>query len=209
MARTNAQPAADPEGPLAEAREKWLPRLDSENKAHKPFRELAKDANAEFYAVSQSDDGDTVKDKKVIYPLFWSIVNVLHGKIFSQPPTPDVRKRNQDESAQQPLIPPSAQAYPAADGILAGLPPGAQGGNPIPAGATQPGQQPPGMGPPVGGMPAQAPQPPIADDNKIAQTLERAIQYVIDTTTFDADSHAAVNDFLVTSLGVAKVEIDL
>lgn len=208
MARTNAQPAPDPEGPLAEARETWLPRLDSENRAHKPFRELAKDADAEFYAVSQCDDGDTNKDKKVIYPLFWSIVNVLHGKIFSQPPTPDVRKRNQDESAQQPLIPPQPQAFPGPDAALSGLPPGAVGGNPMatPAGAG-PNQPPPAPGG-AGGAPA-APQVPVADDNKIAQTLERSIQYVIDTTSFDADSHAAVNDFLVTSLGVAKIEIDV
>ena len=130
MAVRSAKPKDD-EDPLVEAREKWLPRLDDEDKAHKAFREMAKDANAEYFAVSSPDDG-VDKNKKVVYPLFWSIVNVLHGRIFSQPPSPDVRKRNPDEPGTQPLVPPQPQAYPAADAALAGLPPGAQGGGPAP-----------------------------------------------------------------------------
>ena len=206
MAARPAPQKADDDNELKEARDKWLPRLDDEDKAHKAFREMAKDANAEYFAVSTSDDG-VDKNKKVVYPLFWSIVNVLHGRIFSQPPTPDVRKRNPDEPGLQPLVPPQPQAFPGADGALAGLPPGAQGGNAVPAMPPQPGQPPAAMG----ADPGQPPAPPVpqVDDNKIAQTLERAIQYVIDRTTFDADSHAAVNDLLVTGLGQAKVEIDV
>lgn len=70
-----------------------------------------------------------------------------------------------------------------------------------------------GVGSPAGmsGSPQAAGQvqPLTIDDNKIAETVERALTYVIDTTTFDADGHAAVNDLLVAGGGVAKVEMDV
>jgi hypothetical protein len=190
---------------LKEARDKWVARLDDEQKAHKQYRDLAKDATDEYFAVA-CPDNDAVSSVSVAYPLFWSIVNVLHGRIFSQPPSPDVRKRNPDEPGLQPLAPPQ-QAFPQADAALAGLPPGAQGGNPVPPGPPQPGQPPAGMG----GAPGQPPTPPpvTVDDNKISQLLERALQWVIDVTNFDADSHAAVNDLLVEGAGIAKIEIDV
>lgn len=50
---------------------------------------------------------------------------------------------------------------------------------------------------------------PAVDDNKIAELIQRAITYTIDTTEFAKDGHAAVNDFLVTSLGQAKIEMDV
>lgn len=204
-ARTKPDPDQDDE--LKEARDVWMPRLDSEDKAHKAFRELAKDADAEYYAVGSPDDG-LDKNKKIRYPLFWSIVNVLLGRIFGQPPSPDVRKRNPDEPGLQPLIPPQPQAFPSADAALAGLPPGAQGGNAAPPMPAGPGQPPAPMGAAPGQPQTQSPQPQI-DDNKIAQTLERSLQYVIDTTPFDADSRATVLDMLIGGLGIAKVEIDV
>lgn len=201
------KPDPDQDNELKEARDKWMPRLDAEDKAHKAFRELAKDADSEYYAVGSPDDG-LDKNKKIRYPLFWSIVNVLLGRIFGQPPSPDVRKRNPDEPGLQPLVPPQPQAYPAGDGALAGLPPGAQGGGPAPPMPAGPGQPPAAMGAPPGGPQAQPPVPQV-DDNKIAQTLERSLQYVIDTTPFDADSRATVLDMLIGGLGIAKVEIDV
>lgn len=202
MARKVTKPKTDP---FADLRDKWVNRLDDEEKAHKQFRDFAERASKAYFATAMNAD-NTNSDSNTGYPLFWSIVNVLHGRIFAQPPTPDVRKRNPDEPGVQPLVP-SQQAFPAADAILAGLPPGAQGGNAVPAGAAQPGQPPAGMVP-GGGQPAPAPVPTV-DDNKISQLFERAIKYIIDTTQFSDDSNASVNDFLVAALGVAKVEMDV
>lgn len=42
----------------------------------------------------------------------------------------------------------------------------------------------------------------------MAQLIERALGYVIDTTRFDGNGHMSVNDFLITSLGIAKVEME-
>lgn len=49
---------------------------------------------------------------------------------------------------------------------------------------------------------------PIADDNTIALALEGCLKYIIDSTLFDDDAHQAVNDFLVTGLGIAKIEME-
>jgi hypothetical protein len=46
-------------------------------------------------------------------------------------------------------------------------------------------------------------------DKDIARLLERSLSYIQDTTEFDTDAHAAVNDFLVAGLGVSKVEMDV
>ena len=46
-------------------------------------------------------------------------------------------------------------------------------------------------------------------DKQIAMMLERGLSFVQDTTDWDSDSHAAVNDFLVAGLGQAKVEMDV
>lgn len=53
-----------------------------------------------------------------------------------------------------------------------------------------------------------APQADDVDDNKLAQCIERALGYTVDTTDFDADGHAAVQDLLVAALGVGKVEME-
>lgn len=138
----------------ATLRDKWVKRLAMEEAAHKTFRDEAKCAMHAYMADKESNEP---------YPLFWSTVKVLHGRIYAQPPRPDVRKRYQDEAAKQMV----------------------------------PGQQP---------MPGQQPQ--TIDDNRLAQCIERALTYTIDTTAFDADGHAAVNDFIVTGLGQAKVEME-
>ena len=46
-------------------------------------------------------------------------------------------------------------------------------------------------------------------DKQIAQMIERALNFTQDTTDFDPESHAAVNDFLVSGLGQAKIEMDV
>lgn len=46
-----------------------------------------------------------------------------------------------------------------------------------------------------------------SDDN-IAQAIERALGFTIDTTSFDANGHLVVDDYLVGACGVAKVELE-
>lgn len=145
----------------AATRDRWIKRLARENSAHKEWRDQAEAAQAAYFA-ERPNAGETTTPTSGStnnYPLFWPTVKVLHARIYSQPPKPDVRKRYQDSP-----------------------------GVPIPA-------QAPGMPPPV-------------DDNKIAQAVERALSYTIDTTDFDADGHAAVNDLLVAGLGSCKVELE-
>lgn len=156
-------------------RDKWIKRLDQEKKAHKDFRDEAEKAQDAYF-------GET-SNRKLIYALFWSTVKVLHGRIYSQPPKPDVRKRypdiqnTQQQPQQQQGPPPPSQGLPAA----AGPPPG---------------------------QPPQPQTPPPPDDNKLAMCIERAISYTVDTTDFDSDGHMAVNDLLVAALGVGKIEMD-
>src|SRR6185312_14785581 len=98
-------------------------------------------------------------------------VKVLHGRIYAQPPKPDVRKRYPDQSG-------------TSDPSLAGSNPAGQ----PPAGVGQGMGTAPPAGPQGPGTPPQAPQPPAppyVDDNKIAQCMERALSYTIDTTEFD------------------------
>lgn len=46
-------------------------------------------------------------------------------------------------------------------------------------------------------------------DRQIAQMIERGLSFSQDTTDFDPESHSAVNDFLVSGLGQAKIEMDV
>jgi hypothetical protein len=190
---------------------KWKKRLDQEKKAHSDWREDAQAATNAFFANNGGTADTPDRRRQITYPLFWSTVKVLHGRIYSQPPKPDVRKRYADSSSSQPISPAAiGQGLPGGMGAAgqgAGSQPpnagmgSANGGGPNQpnaagggAGSTQP------MGTPSGGS------SPV-DDNRIAQVLERGISYTIDTTEFDADGHMAVNDLLVTALGQAKIEL--
>lgn len=173
-------------------RDKWLKRLADEDKAHAVFRKRASDAET---AYTDYDD----KAVGPLFPVFPTTINLIHGRIYGQPPKPDVRKRHPSspESQQQLQTPVPQPALGA---------PGAMGGTGAPGGGA------PGAGqPPMGGGPAIPPPQPVdatADDNTIALCLERGIAYTIDTTLFDRDAHQAVNDFLLADLGIAKVEIE-
>ena len=59
-------------------------------------------------------------------------------------------------------------------------------------------------------QPGQPPAQPAqtVDDNKLAQCIERALGYALDTTRFDLNMHMSVNDFLVTSCGIGKYEME-
>lgn len=176
-------------------RDRWIRRLKQEDKAHAEFRKQADTANAAYFSdlIGQRERAEGRTNPNSQYPLFWSTVKVAHGRIYSQPPKPDVRKRYQDD--------------PGAKSANAGYGAGAEAGE----GVQPPQPAAPGMGAsPMGpGAPQPPPQQPVVDDNKMAQCIERAITYTIDTTDFDINGHAAVNDFLVTALGVAKVEMEV
>lgn len=178
-------------------RDKWLRRLNDEDKAHAAFRKRARDADDAYCEYGTELDADNKGGAGPIFPLFPTTINLIHGRIYGRQPKPDVRKRHPSGPVQAPLV---------------GMPPPGM----------QPGQPPtPGMSPqspqtmPPGQMPAAQPAQPTqpapsdatADDNTIAMTLERSLGYIIDTTLFDRDAHMAVNDFLITGLGVAKVEM--
>lgn len=206
-------------------RAKWIRRLDDERKAHKDWLRQAQNAQAAYFA-DETPFAPSRPEPAVSYPLFASTIKVIHGRVFSQPPKPDVRKRYADDSGTKPnpsqpggMGPPanpgmganagSAGAVPAqpTPGLSGAMPPsGPPNGAvpPSPAGSMQGAA--PGM-PGAGGPPAQPP-PETVDDNKLAQCIERALGYVIDTTDFDYDGHAAVQDLLVASLGVLKVEME-
>lgn len=179
----------------SDLRERWIKRLKQEERAHKAFRDEAKAAQEAYLA-----------DKDQLYPLFWSTVKVLHARIYAQPPKPDVRKRYQDDPGTKPA---TGGQYQDPVAALPGMgASGPQPGSPIAALSTlAPNGMPPGSGSAQLGAGQPAP-PPVVDDNRIAQCIERALTYTIDTTDFDADGHMAVNDLLVAGLGVAKVELD-
>lgn len=176
----------------AERRDKWLKRLSDEDKAHAGWRKRAKIADEAFCSYKPDETGP-------LFPVFTTTVNTIHGRIYGQPPKPDVRKRHPSspvpvQQPQQPQV-----------GMPGQMPP-----NP----AMQPQGMPQGM-PPNPAMPglvqAAMPQPagnPTADDNTIAMCIERSLAYTIDTTLFDRDAHLAVNDFLIAGLGIAKVELE-
>ena len=65
----------------------WLSRLSKEQKAHKNFRDRAKDV-AEIY------NGFDEPDQELYVPLYWQVVNVEHSGVYSNQPVPDVRPRN-------------------------------------------------------------------------------------------------------------------
>jgi len=174
---------------MSTLRDRWVKRLKQEEKAHAEFRTDAESAQRAYYAETARETNNTFT-----YPLFWSTVKVLHGRIYAQPPKPDVRKRYPDQSG-------------TSDPSLTGSQPPSQplgGGGQAPAALPVPGVQ----GPSAPTQGAQPPAPPPIDDNKIAQCMERALSYTIDTTEFDADGHMAVNDLLVAGLGIAKVEME-
>jgi hypothetical protein len=160
-------------------RDLWVKRLKREEEAHKEWRDQAKDAEEAFFADKKNTE----------YPLFWPTVKVLHARIYSQPPKPDVRKRYQDDPGSKPVAP-----EPGMAGYGNGVQPFGNSPQNAPSGG-------------LGGAPNPA-QVPQVDDNKLAQCIERALTYTIDTTDFDADGHAAVNDLLIAGLGIAKVELE-
>ena len=185
-------------------REKWIKRIKDEEEAHKDWRRLAEDADAAYF-TDYSKTRDKTRSVIESYPLFPSTIKVIHGRVFSQPPKPDVRKRYADSGANAEAAPNAPGLAPAQSG---GLPPagGAVPGAPAPGPMGQPGAPPAGAGAP-GGMPPPQPPPQTVDDNKLAQCIERAIGYNIDTTPFDLNMHMSVNDFLVTACGIGKVEM--
>lgn len=66
----------------------WLERIANEEKAHKTYRDRARDAQKAY------DD----KDSRDTYPIFWSTIELLLGAIYARTPLPDVRKRNHTNS---------------------------------------------------------------------------------------------------------------
>lgn len=69
----------------------WLARVEAEKKAHKDWREQAREAER-AYLGKPSDQGKPAP----IFPIFWATVQVTHAAIFARMPKPDVRKRYAD-----------------------------------------------------------------------------------------------------------------
>lgn len=188
-----------------DTRTRWVKRIKDEQEAHKDWIQEAENAEAAYY-VDHSKTRDRTRSVIESYPLFPSTIKVIHGRVFSQPPKPDVRKRYADDASQQPPAPMGGVQGVPAGGGGAPNPGGAPAaGSPQPAG--QPGALPAAASPLGGAQPAQPPQETV-DDNKLAQCIERALGYALDTTRFDLNMHMSVNDFLVTSCGIGKYEME-
>jgi hypothetical protein len=180
----------------ADRRDKWLKRLADEDKAHAGWRKRAKTADEAYCSYKSDETGP-------LFPVFTTTVKTIHGRIYGQPPKPDVRKRH--PSGAQPQ---NASAVPPAPSQQPPLPSGTPAGG-MPGMAAVQGQVPPQAGSPVGGAPQTSQGVnATADDNTIAMCIERSLAYTIDTTLFDRDAHLAVNDFLIAGLGNCKVELE-
>ena len=66
-------------------RQKWLERISDEDKAHKVWRDRAKSAENAYCRFDETEASPT-------YPVYYSTVQLLLGKISGSPPKPDVRK---------------------------------------------------------------------------------------------------------------------
>src|SRR5690349_8439171 len=126
-------------------RTRWIKRIKDEQEAHKDWIRQAEDAESAYF-VDHHKTRDRSRSVIESYPLFPSTIKVIHGRVFSQPPKPDVRKRYANDASSQPNPPVGGvQGVPAAGG-----PPSAPSGAPPaapPAPAGQPGAA------PVGAMP--------------------------------------------------------
>lgn len=190
--------------------QKWIKRIKDEQEAHKDWIREAENAEAAYY-TDHHKTRDRSRSVIESYPLFPSTIKVIHGRVFSQPPKPDVRKRYADDATAQQAQPAAGQPVAGGNPVAgpAGTPPSSAGMPPAgPNAGMGPGGLQPAQGA-AGGQPvAGQVQPPTVDDNKLAQCIERAIGYTIDTTRFDLNMHMSVNDFLVTSCGIGKVEME-
>src|ERR1041385_519999 len=106
-------------------RDKWLKRLANEDKAHAGWRKRAKAADEAYCSYDSDKTGP-------LFPVFTTTVKTIHGRIYGQPPKPDVPKRhpsgpqNQAPSAPVPQgLPPPAGPQNGAG--MAGPSPMAQG----------------------------------------------------------------------------------
>lgn len=75
---------------MADAKTDLVPhcigKLKKEEKAHKPFRDLAEAAEREFF-------DDREDKRKHLFNVFFSTVNTLQSRLYSKAPAPDVRRR--------------------------------------------------------------------------------------------------------------------
>lgn len=73
----------------------WLNKLKDEEKVHAKWREQAKAAECAYY--------DTDDKKKALFPLFKADVDNLLARVYSNTPSPDVRKRNKVGNIKEPV----------------------------------------------------------------------------------------------------------
>lgn len=194
------------DGKVDSTRQKWLDRIADEDKAHKIWRQRAKDADEAYLSYQENE---TLPK----FPVFYTTIQLIHGRIYGHPPKPDIRKRNPSSpyqsQAQQPApVPPQAgPAQPQAPGQPA--PPMAQAAN-----GASPQDVSKFTGLPANDLPAASTQPlvpppdQVASNNILAMCMERCISYTIDTTAFDLDMSAAVLDYLKAGCGATKVEME-
>jgi len=202
------------DGKVDGKRDKWLARIADEDKAHKIFRQRAKDADEAYLSYQENE---TLPK----FPVYYTTIQLIHGKIYGHPPKPDIRKRNPSSPLSQsqqpaqavPPQPPQSQMAPqagAAGGIQQGVQPGQTGAVPGQPGAAiaPPSAILQNVGNLTQGQPLNPPGDQAASNNILAMCMERALAYTIDTTSFDLDMSAAVLDFLKAGCGATKVEME-
>ncbi len=113
----------------------WLSELESEEKAHKEFRERARKVVERY-----EDEAKRAHDSE--FNILWSNTEVLHAALYARTPTPDIRRRHLDKDR---------------NGKMA------------------------------------------------AEIAERAAAYCLDTYDFDAEADNAIDDYLLSGLGVIRL----
>ena len=68
----------------------WIKELESEDKAHKKYREKAQKVVDRYEDEGQRDHDDQ-------FNILWSNVEVLHSALYAKAPTPDIRRRYLDK----------------------------------------------------------------------------------------------------------------
>src|ERR1043166_899239 len=89
----------------ADQRDKWLKRLANEDKAHAGWRKRPKAADEAYCSYDSDKTGP-------LFPVFTTTVKTIHGRIYGQPPKPDVRKRHPSGPQNQAPSAPVPQGLP-------------------------------------------------------------------------------------------------
>ncbi len=167
-----------------QVRGRWLHAIKKSEDARKEFEKQARNSWRMYQMKSGDGEADNLKP---MFPIWWSTVQVERSALFARMPLPDVRPRytSTPEARLPPMMPPPP-----------GAPPELQQAQQQQMEQLQ--------------MQRQAEAAQTEYQKQIAAIValipQRAIAFTLDTRDLRAHADRAVNDFLVSDLGVCKVE---